>query len=194
MHLEGKPVSTSSKNFDIREFVGDLFTIVKDRAMDAGQPRTSTQPTSEQIEVAVLATLVETPKNAAEIVSALALTSAGVWMPTAGKIHPILSKLTEEKSVSVKTDGDRKVYSINKTGKTALKNAAEKPAAEPAGTRSTGSTKNLLNCDASFLKSASKLGPVMLDVAQTGTREQQQAAAAALDEMRNKLHVILAEK
>ena len=51
-----------------------------------------------------------------------------------------------------------------------------------------------MNCDVSFLKSASKLGPVMLDVAQAGTREQQQAAASVLDEMRTKLHVILAEK
>jgi hypothetical protein len=53
---------------------------------------------------------------------------------------------------------------------------------------------NLLNCDATFLKSATKLGPVLLDVAQTGTREQQQVAAAALDELRHKLHGILAGK
>mgnify|MGYP006172790331 CR=1 FL=1 len=79
---------------------------------------------------------------------------------------------------------------------TSFQDAAENSVQEvAAGTnRSMGSTKNLMNCDATFLKSASKLGPVMLDVAQTATREQQQAAAAVLDEMRHKLHGILAGK
>lgn len=196
MHLEGKPVSTSPKNFDLRELVGDLVTLVKDRAKDVGQSRGTAQPSAEQIELAILATITETPKNATEIVAALALAGAGVWAPSTGKIHPVLAKLTEEKKVTAKTDGDRKVYSITKAGKSALKDAAENPAQETvAGTNSSmGSTKNLMNCDATFLKSASKLGPVMLDVAQTGTREQQQAAAAVLDEMRHKLHGILAGK
>ena len=193
MHLEGKPVSTSPKNFDLRELVGDLVTLVKDRAKDVGQSRGTAQPSAEQIELAILATITETPKNATEIVAALALAGAGVWAPSTGKIHPVLAKLAEDKKVTAKTDGDRKVYSITKAGKSALKDVAENPATDNA-TGATGSTKNLMNCDATFLKSASKLGPVMLDVAQTGTREQQQAAAAVLDEMRHKLHGILAGK
>ena len=193
MHLEGKPVSTSPKNFDLREIVGDLVTLVKDRAKDVGQSRGTAQPSAEQIELAILATITETPKNATEIVAALALAGAGVWAPSTGKIHPALAKLTEDKKVTAKTDGDRKVYTITKAGKSTLKDAAENPATDSA-TGATGSTKNLMNCDATFLKSASKLGPVMLDVAQTGTREQQQAAAAVLDEMRHKLHGILAGK
>ena len=178
----------------MRELVGDLVTLVKDRASDVGQVRGSAQPNSEQIELAILATLVDGPKNASDIVSALSLASAGAWAPTTGKIHPALAKLTEDKKVSAKTEGDRKVYTITKAGKSALKDGVAQPAPEVGATRTAGSTRNLMSCDASFLKSASKLGPVMLDVAQTGTREQQQAAAAVLDEMRNKLHFILAEK
>jgi DNA-binding PadR family transcriptional regulator len=105
-----------------------------------------------------------------------------------------LAALTEAKKVSAKTDGDRKVYSITKAGKAALKDAAANPVTETTSARASGPNINLLNCDATFLKSATKLGPVMLDVAQTGTREQQQAAAAVLDEMRHKLHGILAGK
>ena len=189
-------MSTSPKNFDLRELVGDLVTLVKDHAKDVGQSRGTAQPSAEQIELAILATITEAPKNATEIVAALALAGAGVWAPSTGKIHPVLAKLAEDKKMTAKTDGDRKVYSITKAGKSALKDAAENPVQEAAaGTnRSMGSTKNLMNCDATFLKSASKLGPVMLDVAQTGTREQQQAAAAVLDEMRHKLHGILAGK
>ena len=187
-------MSNTSKNFDLREVFGDLLSQVKERAMDFGQPRSSAQPTTEMIEVAVLATIAETPKNAAEIVAALGLSSAGTWAPTVGKIHPVLAALTEAKKVSAKTDGDRKVFSITKAGKAALKEAAEAPIEETKSARPSGPTMNLLNCDASFLKSATKLGPVMLDVAQTGTRDQQQAAAAVLDEMRHKLHGILAGK
>ena len=191
---EGNPVSTSSKSFDLRELVGDLVTLVKDRASDVGQVRGSAQPNSEQIELAILASLADGSKNASEIVSALSLAAAGAWAPTTGKIHPALAKLTEVKKISAKTEGDRKIYTITKAGKSAIKDGAPQPAPEAGATRAAGSTRNLMSCDASFLKSASKLGPVMLDVAQTGSREQQQAAAAVLDEMRNKLHVILAEK
>jgi hypothetical protein len=69
-------MSNTSKNFDLREVFGDLLNQVKERAMDFGQPRSAAQPTSNLIEIAVLATLSETPKNAAAVVSALALTSA----------------------------------------------------------------------------------------------------------------------
>ena len=37
-------MSTSSKSFDLRELVGDLVTLVKDRAMDAGQTRAAAHP------------------------------------------------------------------------------------------------------------------------------------------------------
>jgi DNA-binding PadR family transcriptional regulator len=187
-------MSNTSKNFDLREVFGDLLNQVKERAMDFGQTRTSAQPTGAQIEIAVLATMSETSKNAAEIVSMLALSTAGTWAPSVGKIHPVLANLTEAKKVSAKTDGDRKVYSITKAGKAALKEAAENPITETTTPRANGQAKNLMNCDATFLKSTTKLGPVMLDVAQTGTREQQLAAAAVLDEMRHKLHGILAGK
>lgn len=187
-------MSNTSKNFDLREVFGDLLNQVKERALDFGQPRTTAEPNLAQLEIAVLAALSETPKNAADVVATLTLTSGGVWAPTLGKIHPVLTSLSQAKKVSVKTDGDRRVYSITKAGKTSLKEAAENPIEEPNSPRPSSQNMNLLNCDATFLKSTTKLGPVMLDVAQTGTREQQQLAAAVLDEMRNKLHGILAGK
>jgi hypothetical protein len=52
---------------------------------------------------------------------------------------------------------------------------------------------NWMTCDAKFLTAASKLPPVMLDIAQTGSKEQQIKAAAILDKARHDLHVVLAE-
>ena len=51
-----------------------------------------------------------------------------------------------------------------------------------------------MSCDPKFLSSASKLPPVMLDIAQTGTKEQQARAAEILDKVRHDLHKVLAEK
>ena len=161
---EGNPVSTSSKSFDLRELVGDLVTLVKDRAMDAGQTRAAAQPGAEKIEIAILSTLAETPKNTNDIVSAIALASAGLWAPTAGKLHPILAKLTEDKKVTAKTEGDRKVYSITKAGKAALKDGVAQPTTETTAARATGTFKSPLNCDVSFLKSASIRAESEIDI------------------------------
>jgi DNA-binding PadR family transcriptional regulator len=196
---EGIFMSTSSKNFDLREIAGDLLNLVKDRAKDAATP--SVKPDAVMIQNAVLATIEDEAKNAAEIVRAISLASADTWSPTSGEIQQTLAKLTEAKFVSAKLEGDRKVYAITKTGKTQLKNApATDAASQPTEPRRKFSAfpdladLTGINCSQEFLRAASKLAPAMLDLAKTGTKDQQAAAAALLDETRHKLHVILAEK
>lgn len=190
---------TSSKNFDLREIAGDLLNLVKDRAKDV--TAAGLKPDALKIQNAVLATIEDEAKNAAEITRAIALASAGTWSPTAGEIQQTLAKLTEEKFVSAKVDGDRKFYSITKTGKAQLKNAPTTEAtAKPTEARMKFSgfpdlaDLTGINCSPEFLRAASKLAPAMIDLAKTGTKSQQAAATALLDETRHKLHVILAEK
>ncbi len=191
-------MSESSKNSELRELLGDLVSVVRERAGKAfsssSSSSSSKMPAEAQLKTAILASISIEAKNAQEMISAIVVSSGGALRPTSGQVQTTLSSLSEEKLVSSKTDGDRKVYTITKAGKAALKEAAAKPVNESASARPSMPNMNLLNCDATFLKSATKLGPVMLDVAQTGTPEQQQAAAAALDEMRHKLHGILAGK
>ncbi len=193
-------MSDSSKNSELRELLGELVSVVRERAGKAfsssssSSSSSSKMPAEAQLKTAILASISIEAKNAQEIISAIVVSSGGALRLTSGQVQTILSSLSEEKLVSSKTDGDRKVYTITKAGKAALKEAAAKPVNESASARPSMPNMNLLNCDATFLKSATKLGPVMLDVAQTGTPEQQQAAAAALDDMRHKLHGILAGK
>ncbi|MEY4425263.1 MAG: hypothetical protein RJB56_890 [Actinomycetota bacterium] len=191
-------MSESSKNSELRELLGDLVSVVRERAGKAfsssSSSSSSKMPAEAQLKTAILASISIEAKNAQEMISAIVVSSGGALRPTSGQVQTTLSSLSEEKLVSSKTDGDRKVYTITKAGKAVLKEAAANPVTESASARPSMPNMNLLNCDAAFLKSATKLGPVMLDVAQTGTREQQQAAAAALDEMRHQLHVILAGK
>jgi DNA-binding PadR family transcriptional regulator len=192
-------MSNSSKNVDLRELAGDLIGLIKDRAKDAASA--VTKPQASMVQNAVLSAISEEPKNAAEITRALALASAGAWAVTAGEIQLTLGALVEEKLASAKLDGDRKVYSITKAGKARLKDApaaGEQDAAAEA-TRKFNSFADVakmtgINLTSDFKKAAKTLAPVMLDMAKTGTKTQQAAAAKLLDETRDKLHSILAEK
>jgi DNA-binding PadR family transcriptional regulator len=192
-------MSTTSKNIDLRELAGDLIGLIKDRAKDAASA--VSKPDTAMVQNAVLSTIADEPKNAAEITRVLTLASAGAWNPTSGDIQVALTALTGEKLATAKVDGDRKVYSITKAGKARLKDApaaGEHDAAAEA-TRKFNSFADVakmtgINLTSEFKKAAKNLAPVMLDMAKTGTKTQQAAAAALLEETRDKMHAILAEK
>jgi DNA-binding PadR family transcriptional regulator len=111
-------------------------------------------------------------------------------VPSSGVIHSTLNELIASKLATAQVDGDRKTYAITKAGKKALATALEAPVREAEAPNS----KSDSNCNASFISSASKLGPVLIDIAQTATSEQKKKAAEVLEEVRHRLHVILAEK
>jgi DNA-binding PadR family transcriptional regulator len=189
-------VSTESKSFDPRQVVDELISFVRDRASDARGRGFTPKPTEQQIESAVLNAISAESKNVTEIIKAISVASCGTWQPTAGQVQSSLAKLIEAESASSKNKGDRKVYSITKTGLEALAAAANQnddPKADQTSTKNSSSL-SWMTCDPHFLKSASKLGPALLDIAQTGTREQQTRAAAILENARHDLHVTLAEK
>ena len=194
-------MSTASKNIDLRELAGDLIGLIKDRAKDAATA--VTKPDAAMVQNAVLSTIADEPKNAAEITRVLTLASAGAWNPTSGEIQVALTTLTAEKLATAKVDGDRKVYSITKAGKTRLKDAfatgASTSNSSDEGRRKFNSFADMatmagINLTPEFREAAKKLAPVMLDMAKTGTKAQQAAAAALLAETRDKMHAILAEK
>jgi DNA-binding PadR family transcriptional regulator len=196
--FEGNKMGASPKNFDLRELVGGFLTVVKDRVGQTPSSSSSKRPAEAQLKTAILAAISLEAKNSQEIVTAIALSSGGALTPTQGQVQTSLALLSEEKLVSSKTVADRKVFSITKSGKETLKEAGENPISEDhdsdAGqSRFNWPTMNVLSCDATLLKAASKLAPVMLDLAQTASNEQQKLAAKVLDDARHKLHVILAE-
>jgi DNA-binding PadR family transcriptional regulator len=198
LRFEGNNMSASSKTFDLRELLGDLFSIVKERAAQASSSSSSKTPAEAQLKTAILASISVEARNTQEIMTAIALSSGGALRPTSGQVQTNLNLLSEDKLVSSKTDGDRKVYAITKIGKDALKSAAittptDDRQSDEGESRYEWSTMNLLGCDATLLKAASKLAPVLIDLAQTASREQQKHAAKVLDEARHKLHRILAE-
>ena len=192
-------MGTASKNIDLRELAGDLIGLIKDHAKDAANA--VSKPDAAMVQNAVLSTIADEPKNATEITRVLTLASAGAWNPTSGEIQVALTTLTTEKLATAKVDGDRKVYSITKAGKTRLKDApaASKSTAGNESRRKFNSfadmaTMSGINLTPEFKRAAKNLAPVMLDMAKTGTKAQQAAAAALLAETRDQMHAILAEK
>ena len=196
-HKRGKTVSTSKSEFEPREALEGLWGYVKDMATNAVSKSTKFEPSDAQIDAAVLGSLESGSKTATDVAKAISLSSGGAWTPTDGQVNRSLTKLSDTDMVSTKTKGDRKTYSITKEGLAWLEAAKENaPAAAKQSSASSKMNMNLnwMTCDPHFLTAASKLPPVLLDIAQTGTKEQQAKAAAILDKARHDLHVALAEK
>jgi DNA-binding PadR family transcriptional regulator len=62
----------------------------------------------------VYSILQQTPKNGAEIVNQIEITSQGNWRPSPGSIYPLLDELTKEGSIIKREDGR---YEITEKGK-----------------------------------------------------------------------------
>ncbi|MBA8848025.1 PadR family transcriptional regulator [Microcella alkalica] len=190
--------SSSSAGFDIREAV--------DGIRDAFAPRSgarSSTSTRGDIRVAVLSALSREPMNGHQVMQTIAASSGGAWMPGASEVYPMLQQLTDEGLLHTQNDGERTVYSLTETGRAAAAetlaaaaaSAADRDDADPAdhdrrehwrGPRWDEST-------AAVPRAGAKLVQAAAQVAQSGSREQKERAAALLDETRRKLYALLAE-
>jgi DNA-binding PadR family transcriptional regulator len=188
-------VSTANSSFDPRQAIEGLFGYVKDMAVGSMNRGFKPQPDADRVEAAVLAALESGTKTASQITKSIGLAAGGTWTPTDGQVNKALGNLSDADLISSKTKADRKTYSLTKAGEEALSSAKDQMAYAPSvSPTKTFANMEWLNCEPAFLKSASKLPPVMLDLAQTATREQQKKAAEILDKARHDLHKVLAEK
>lgn len=194
-------MATASEEFDFRAILNELASFAKNTGSSFRERLREVTPDESSIATAVLVAIEKEPKNLKEIAGSIALASGGTWKPGAGLVLNTISSLVDLGQAESRNEGERRIYSITASGLAALASAREarfRPEAEesstpPAGSRSFSIGQNWQTCDPHFLKTASKLGPVLLDIAQTANRGQQEKAAVVLEEARKKLHVILAE-
>jgi DNA-binding PadR family transcriptional regulator len=184
--------NSSSVGFDIREAIDSL--------RDAFSPRSSARSSHGSghgdVRMAILAALAAGALNGHAVMQAIAATSGGTWMPAASSIYPTLQLLTDEGLVRTEHDGERTVYSLTDAGRAAAAEAAAHT--ESSDHARTGSDRDwrLPRWDESTAvvpKAGAKLAQAAAQVAQTGSREQKERAAALLDETRRQLYAILAE-
>lgn len=173
---------------------------------------------------AILSALGGEAKNGHQVMQAIAAASGGAWMPTAGQVYPMLQQLTDEGLLSAHADGERTVYTLTDAGREAAAAAheastgASRESRESAGRpgwkrpdwdvsefvdRMSGRWNDHWNerwadhraeHTTAVPRAGAKLAQAAAQVASTGTKEQQQRAAALLDETRRKLYAILAEE
>jgi DNA-binding PadR family transcriptional regulator len=200
--------SSSSSSFDLREAVENL--------RNAFTPRDSSRSAGAShgdLRAAILSALEHDAKNGHQVMQAIDAASGGMWMPSASQVYPMLQQLTDEGLLSVQHDGERSVYSLTDAGREAA--AAHAHAHATAGESSSRSSWNVSDITDRMSEAADRMSGRMNDhwsertsavpragaklaqaaaqVTQSGTREQQERAAALLDQTRKALYAILAE-
>lgn len=199
----------TSSNSELRDSVSSLLHTIRNSVGTLTQSATAAAPDVRHQEIAVLQALAAAPLNLSQIETAVAAASAGTWTPSTGMTSTLLDQLVAAAEVTAKVTKDRKIFTITASGKQALADHLANPTAADSdtgtgtGTGTSGSATaswtlpnlgNLPGCDPRFIKEAAKLTPVLWDLAQTGTRDQQAKATELLEQARHQLHQILAAK
>lgn len=194
--------SSSTAGFDLREAVENL--------RDAFAPRNGSRTGGSShgdLRTAILMALQHEAKNGHQVMQAITSASGGTWMPAASEVYPMLQQLTDEGLVTTQHDGERTVYTLTDAGREAAAAAnAEPHDAEREGwtrpdwgmsdftDRMSGRWNDHWNERTSAVpRAGAKLAQAAAQVTQSGTREQQERAAALLDQTRKALYAILAE-
>ena len=148
----------------------------------------------EGVRNALLLSLKSGAKTGHELTVAIEELSNGRIKPTPGRIYPLLESLLDEGLVSVTVKKDRKIYSLTDSGKEAEASLEAQPSVDETDTSAAWSTPKWVDVRGVIPVAASRLAKASIEVAQYGTKEQQEAAAEAIDAARKRIHEILSEK
>lgn len=171
--------TSSAAGSDIWDALEGLREAVVSR--HTGRP----ESTPDEVRAAVLSALSLEPKNGHQVMETIAAQSGGAWTPGASAVYPTLQLLTDEGLVRTANDGERTVYTLTDAGRAV--------AAETAGTAPGQTHPRWRDSAAAVPRAGAKLAQAAAQVVQNGSREQQERAAAILDDTRRKLYAILAE-
>jgi DNA-binding PadR family transcriptional regulator len=189
-------MSERKNTFDIRpilESIGDTIRSAGDSMSSSMRPAEVWTETG--LRNAVLRALVSGPKTGHEIIGSIHAANSWGIKPTAAKVYPLFESLLDELLVSVAVVKDRKVYTLTKAGKAAEKALVDEAAASDESTTGSGwDMTQWADLNGNLTTASRRLARTAFDVARHGTKEQQEAAAAAIDEARRKIHEILAAK
>jgi DNA-binding PadR family transcriptional regulator len=145
----------------------------------------------ESLRQAILRALAEAPKTGKQIIEHIEGESRSGFKPKPGAIYPLLENMIDEGLVSAAFKKDRKTFSITDEGTAALTETPVLSESEEGENTAWGLPK-WVDLRGGVPVAASRLAKVSLEVSQYGNKQQQEAAAKAIDEARRKIHEILA--
>lgn len=199
--------NSSSSGFDLREAAETLREAFSARS---GRSGWGANDKPRDLRIAILMALHNEAKNGHQVMQAITAASGGSWMPAASEVYPMLQQLTDEGLVSTQQDSERTVYTLTDAGREAAAAAAEAHASASDESRDGWPLRDGMMSDwtdrmsgrwndhfsertSAVPRAGAKLAQAAAQVTQTGTREQQERAAALLDQTRKALYAILAE-
>ncbi len=180
---------------DLRAMAESLRSSIKQfGGFNPEQVRKAGSMGEEALRHYVLLALEDGAKTGHEILELISHTTKSARKPTAANLYPLLENMTDVGLVTAEFKKDRKTYSITKAGQQAASEpkSVSEPELETEGTN--WFSPNWVDLRGELAKAGRRLARVSMDVAQQGTKDQQDRAAAILDEARRAMHEILAEK
>ncbi len=135
---------------------------------------------------AVVLVLLDGPMHGYQIMGELADRSGGAWTPSPGSVYPVLKQLEADGLVSVTKEEGRRLVELTDAGReTAQARAAEGP--PPWAALAEGADHR-----GELWESARQLAQAVSQVADAGSAEEIEQAAALLDGVRRQLYRLLA--
>ncbi len=140
------------------------------------------------VRAAILAVLIEGPRNGYQIMSDIQERSGGAWRPSPGAVYPALSLLADEGLIEGEESGGRRTFSLTDAGRAYVEQNPEmaRGAWESTDQQEAWQMPGLFTV-------AARLGGSIVQVAHGGTPEQVHAAERLLEQTRRRLYQILAD-
>lgn len=138
------------------------------------------------VRAAILMLLTEESMHGYQIIREIEKRSDGAWKPSPGSVYPTLQLLADEGLIYAQEADGKKTYSLTEKGTDEVETSRPAPWET---LRSRDSARSGL-----LTKSAAKLGEAVILILRGGVPTQVHEAATVIDEARNKLYTILAEK
>lgn len=150
-------------------------------------PRGGRRASRGDIRAMILSLLSENPSTGYGIIQAANERTNGEWRPSPGSVYPTLQQLVDEELVEQVGEGKRTEYTLTESGRAYVADHAEElqRAWDAAPGRSEESD--------ALIESAKKFMGVLHQFRFAATDEQRAKAAAAIDDARRALYLILAE-
>jgi DNA-binding PadR family transcriptional regulator len=179
-------------NIDLRALAQSLKENVSKLGGFSPQQVREAAMSDTTLRLSILRALADGPKTGHQVILALKEESKFGLAPSAGSVYPLLENLVDTEMAAASLKKDRRIYSITQLGTDELANGP-KTDDGAADSNSAWPLPKWVDLQGVVPRASARLAAVTMDVAKNGTREQQQEAAAIIDEARRQMHALLSQ-
>ena len=186
-------MSNMSGDFDFQRALKQLASSISElggfspqRVKQAGLVDT------DALRASILVALVDGPKTGHDVMQHLQAQLDDKRID-ASRVYPLLEELVDTGLASAKFEQDRRVFKVTAEGKKHANVAKADVADEAPQAGSNVNWPKWVDLTGSLPRSLAKVASVSVEVATSGTKQQQEEAAEVLNQARKQLHAILAK-